>query len=241
MKTGFTLIEMAVVLIIIALLLATGLALLEAEQEQRRIEETDNRLNDAREMLIGYALSHVASHDSRPYLPCPDAMMGSSLSSGNIANDGKEDRNPSTGACDVQEGNLPWATLGLTPRTDAWANRFRYRVSGNFSNSAYGLQLSYSGDINIYDASSEGSGIALGVPAVIVSHGKNGKGAINATGNANPAPSGINELANSDVTVNFVSRAPAGNGAAGGYFDDQLTWLSQYVLYNRLVQGGRLP
>ncbi len=240
-KNGFTLIEMAIVLIIIALLLATGLALLSTEMEQRHIEDTDNRLSDAREMLIGYALSHVASGDTHPYLPCPDAMPGTAVSSGNTANDGREDRNAATGACDTQEGSLPWVTLGLVPQTDAWANRLRYRVSHNFSNSNTGLQLTYSGDINVLDAASGGNGIALNVPAVIVSHGKNGMGAINAAGNANPATPNTNEMANTDITVNFVSRTPAPTGAAGGYFDDQIIWLSQYILFNRLVQAGRLP
>lgn len=240
-KNGYTLIEMAIVLVIIALLLSTGLALLFADQEQRHIEDTNNRLNDARDMLTGYALSHAASNDARPYLPCPDAMPGTAVSAGNTANDGREDRNAATGACDIQEGNLPWVTLGLVPLADAWANRLRYRVSNNFSNSNNGIQLTYSGDINVYDAATAGNGVALNVPAVILSHGKNGMGAINAMGNANPATPNTNEMANADITVNFVSHTPASTGAAGGYFDDQIIWLSQYVLFNRLVQAGRLP
>ncbi len=239
--SGFTLIEMAIALFILALLLGTGLSLLSAELEQRHVEDTQNRLNNAREMLLGYALSHAAISDARPYLPCPDARPGTSISTGNVPNDGLEDRNAVTGACDTQEGNLPWVTLGLTPQSDAWANRLRYRVSGNFSNRNAGMQLSYSGDINILDAASGGSSIALNVPAVILSHGKNGMGAINSAGLANPMPNGANESANADITVTFVSHTTSPAGTAGGYFDDQIIWLSQYTLFNRLVQGGRLP
>ena len=239
--SGFTLVEMAIVLAILALLIGTGLSLLTAELEQRHIEDTHERLSDAREMLLGYALAHYAINDARPYLPCPDARPGTSVSSGNVANDGQEDRNAATGACDIQEGNLPWVTLGLTSQSDAWANRFRYRVSSNFSNRSAGMQLTYSGDINVLDAASGGNSIALNVPAIILSHGKNGMGAINTAGFANPLPTGVNETANADITVDFVSRTPSSTGTAGGYFDDQVTWLSQYVLFNRLVQAGRLP
>lgn len=239
--SGFTLIEMAIVLAILALFIGTGLSLLSAELEQRHIQDSHERLSDAREMLLGYALSHTAINDARPYLPCPDARPGTSVSAGNAANDGQEDRNAATGACDIQEGNLPWVTLGLTPQSDAWANRLRYRVSANFSNRNAGMQLTYSGDINVLDAASSGNSIALDVPAIILSHGKNGMGAINTAGHPNPIPTGVNEIANADITVDFVSRTPTSTGTAGGYFDDQVIWLSQYVLFNRLVQAGRLP
>ncbi len=239
--SGFTLVEMAIVLAILALFIGTGLSLLSAELEQRHVEDTNERLRDAREMLLGYALAHYAINDARPYLPCPDARPGTSVSSGNVANDGQEDRNAATGACDIQEGNLPWVTLGITPQSDAWANRLRYRVSASFSNRHTGMQLTYSGDINVLDAASGGNSIALNVPAIILSHGKNGMGAINSAGLANPMPTGASETANTDITVNFVSRVTTSAGVAGGYFDDKVIWLSQYVLFNRLVQSGRLP
>ncbi len=239
--SGFTLVEIAIALFILALLLGTGLTLLSTELEQRHVEDTREMLYDARELLLGYALAHFATGDARPYLPCPDAMPGTTVSVGNVANDGQEDRNAATGACDVQEGNFPWVTLGLTPQSDAWANRLRYRVSSSFSNRSAGMQLAYAGDINVLDAASGGNSIALDVPAIILSHGRNGLGAINSAGLSNPMPTGTNETANTDITVNFVSHTPTPAGVAGGYFDDQLIWLSQYVLFNRLVQAGRLP
>ena len=242
-KNGFTLVEMAIVLALIGLILGTGLTLLSAQQDQRRVEDTKARLEDAREALIGYALTSTAT-DSRPYLPCPDRTTGSAGL--NLPNDGVEDR--TAGACDVPEGNLPWVTLGMTPPTDAWSNRLRYRVAPLFSNSSTGMQLTSIGDIFVRDDASVNI-IATNVPAIILSHGKNGLGAINAAGNANPAPPAASpdELANSDNTANFVSHSPtpAGavsqSGAAVGEFDDQLTWLSQYTLFNRMVQAGKLP
>lgn len=250
-QKGFTLVEMAIVLALIGLILGTGLTILSAQQDQRRIEETGDSLDEAREALIGYALSSIATTDFHPYLPCPDKTTAAGAGT---ANDGEEDRTTTVPyPCVTQEGNLPWVTLGMTPPTDSWSNRLRYRVTANFSNRTDGMELTSAGDINVRDDASVNT-IATSVPAIILSHGKNGLGAINTACNPiscspNPAPpaSNIDELANTDNTVNFVSHSPtpAGalsqSGAAVGYFDDQVIWLSQYTLFNRMVQAGRLP
>jgi len=239
---GFTLIEMAIVLALIALLLGTGLTVLTAQQEQRRIEETNTLLSTANEALMGYALAHSATGDLRPYLPCPDKTTGAG------ANDGVEDRTAS--ACDTQEGNLPWATLGLNPSQDLWSNRLRYRVTAIFSNGATGMQLTSLGDMDVLDAAAGGTTIAANVPAIVISHGKNGLGAINASCNPalcnpNPPATGANELANAPASVvghtTFISHPLAATGETGGEFDDQVIWLSKYILFNRMVQAGKLP
>jgi prepilin-type N-terminal cleavage/methylation domain-containing protein len=234
--TGFTLVEMAIVLTIVALILGASLTLLSAQQDQRKFEDTRTLLSEAQEALTGYALSHTAL-DLRPYLPCPDTT-----------NDGQEDRNPGTGACVLQEGNLPWVTLGLTPQIDPWSNRLHYRVTAAFSNSSTGMLLTSNGDIIVRDDASVNI-IASGIPAIVFSYGKNGLGAINYAGQANPAPPAANpdERENTDGDTTFVSHPTTPDGAlsqsaaAVGYFDDQLIWLSPNILFNRMVQAGRLP
>ncbi|OIO82941.1 MAG: hypothetical protein AUJ88_00860 [Gallionellaceae bacterium CG1_02_56_997] len=237
-SSGFTLVEMAIVLALIGLILGTGLTLLSAQQEQRKIEETNALLSDAREALIGFAISSPV----HPYLPCPDKTTAAGAGT---ANDGLEDR--IAGACVTQEGNLPWVTLGMSPQTDSWINRLRYRVSATFSNSTTGMLLTSTGDINVLDTVG-GATIANNVPAVILSHGHNGLGATNALCNpalcnANPAPpvASSDELANTDGNTVFVSHSLAPAGAPGGAFDDQVTWISPYILFNRMVQAGKLP
>lgn len=60
-QRGFTLIEMAIVLVIITILLG-GLAVpLSAQIQARRIAETNRTLEEAREAIIGYAMSHTTS------------------------------------------------------------------------------------------------------------------------------------------------------------------------------------
>src|SRR5688572_24828120 len=115
---GFSLIEMAVVLIVLVLLLGGALVPLSTQVEQRKIAETEKAIEEAKEALIGFALAN-----SR--LPCPDT---------NTPPDGIS--NPTSGgACTggtTYEGTLPWVTLKVAG-ADAWGRRFRYRVSPEFT------------------------------------------------------------------------------------------------------------
>jgi hypothetical protein len=52
---------------------------------------------------------------------------------------------------------------------------------------------------------------------------------------------GADEAANLNGDQVFVSRVRTSLGAAGGEFDDIVTWLSENVLYNRMVAAGQLP
>lgn len=226
-QRGFTLIEMAIVLLVMGLLLGGGLAMLGAQIEQQRIRDTQRLLEEAREALLGYAASHV-DLTNHPYLPCPDT-----------ANDGVEDRTATPGPCAANEGNLPWVTLGLSEGTDSWGNRLRYAVTPAFANSASGMLLASTSTLDINNAT--GAALATDVPAVILSHGKNGFGARNMAGGVNAAPTGVNEQENTDGDATFVSNPPVGVGGTGGEFDDIVVWLTPNILFNRMIQAGRLP
>lgn len=228
-QSGFSLVEIAIVLVIVGLLLGGGLSVLGAQADQQRIKDTNQLLNDAREALLGYAASH-ADPSGRPYLPCPDTN-----------NDGNEDRVVATGACTARQGNFPWVTLGLG-EADSWGDRLRYDVTPAFSNSLTGMTLgppATAGDITIRNAA--GVQLAIAVPAVLISHGKNGFGASNTAGGANLAPTGANEIINANPALTVVSNQPVGVGGTGGEFDDLVTWLPAGVLFNRMIQAGRLP
>lgn len=222
---GFTLVEMAIVLLIMGLLLGGGLTVLSAQIDQQKVKETQQLLNDARESLIGFATN---GNNGVPHLPCPDSA----------GNDGLEDRAPG-GACSATQGNLPWVTLGLQPDTDAWGNRLRYVVTPAFAHGSTGMTLTSAGTLTVNNAG--GTALATAIPAVLISHGKNGRGATNGAGGTNLAPTGANEITNANPTTTLVSHAPVGAGGVGGEFDDQLIWLTPHILFNRLVQAGRLP
>lgn len=227
---GFSLVEMAVVLAIVALLIAGVLIPLSAQQDIRTRQETDRALADIRDALLGYAASHSAS-DGKPYLPCPDKMTDTGDSK---HNDGQEDR--SGGACEFQEGSVPWVTLGVG-RQDSWNNRFRYRVTAAFSNSAAGFTLASVGDLTVCADSTAcaATTIASAVPAIVISHGQNGFGAYRTIGGTNTPPTGADELENTNIDATFVSKTP------DPAFDDIVAWVPATVLVSRMITTGKLP
>ncbi|MBS1188529.1 MAG: prepilin-type N-terminal cleavage/methylation protein [Rhodocyclaceae bacterium] len=233
---GFNLVELSIALVIIGFLLGGGLMALQAQSEIQQTRDTQRIMEDAREALIGFTATSFA-FDSHPFLPCPDKTAGGGAGT---PNDGVEDRLPA-GGCVTPEGNLPWVTLGLSDNTDPWGRRIRYHVTPAFSNSTTGIALTSLGDMTVLDAAA-GATIATTIPALLLSHGRNGRGGITPTGATVPtAGSGADELANTDGNLIFVSHPKTEAGAAGGEFDDQVVWLTPNILFNRLIQAGRLP
>ncbi len=223
-------IEMAMVLLIVALLLGGGLTVFSAQIEQQKFKDTQKALDEAKEALIGYAASHGSP--GNPYLPCPDRTVGLG------ANDGAEDRVAGAGTnCVVLEGNLPWVSLGLTG-LDGWSNRIRYRVSQQAL--VTGFNTGTVGALTVNNAA--GANLATNIPVVLVSHGPNGWGAISSSGNpiGNPPAANVNETENTGVVANavYVANPPVAAGLAGGEFDDIVTWLPFSLILNRMLQAG---
>lgn len=221
---GFTLAELAIVLAIISLLAGGLMTTLGAQMDQRNTAETQQRLQEARDALLGFAATHSAGN-GKPYLPCPDT-------------DGDGVENRALAACTSQEGNLPYVDLGISG-FDAWSNHFRYSVSANFSRSDTGFLLTTGGTLKVCEQSACTTTLATGLPAVILSHGKNGYGAVNSGNLTNPAPAGTDELEN--TTPNGVSVAHTPTPPGANEFDDLVIWLSPNILYNRMIAAGRLP
>lgn len=139
---GFTLIEVAIVIVILALLLAMLLGISTSMIAQQRRESTKSKLAN-----VETALALFVSQNRR--LPCPaDGSMTSSN-----ANFGKE---ISTGSgttlqCNLggtansqQNGVVPWIALGLTEAdvTDGWGTRLTYRVDASLVRSP-GMNFTY--------------------------------------------------------------------------------------------------
>ena len=236
-QSGFTLVEMAIVLMIVGLLLGGMLVPLSAQMEQRNNSDTQKALSEIKEAIIGYALANGR-------LPCPAT---GTIPTGQT---GAGTEAITSGACTNVSGVLPWATLGVN-ETDAWGNRYTYRVDTNFSdsnsNNTYGSGCSPSpapanasfalcslGTLNVLSAVG-GTTIAGNVPAVIISHGKNGAGAYTQQGTPLPASSDPDEQENSNGNPVFVTHTPTPT------FDDLVVWISPNILYNRMVAAGKLP
>lgn len=220
-SAGFTLVELAVALTIVALLLGMMFVTIGAQVDQRHISDTDRLLGEVREAIYGFAQANGR-------LPCPATPT---IPSGTA---GAGTENWTGSACGIQEGVVPWADLGV-PETDAWGRRLRYRVTLSFADSPSGTLSSFSmtdnGSLTVTDGSAV---IATNVPAVILSHGKNGLGGYTSLGTQLPAPTG-DELENTNGNNTFVSRTNAPD------FDDQVTWISGYILKTRMIAATRLP
>lgn len=240
---GFTLIEMAIVLVIITILIG-GLAMpLSAQIQARRIAETRHDMQAIQDALIGYAMSHTFPHPTLPgeirhYLPCPDAN-----------NDGLEDARNAAGQCTNKRAGLPWITLGVEG-ADAWGNRYTYGVDRTYSNNQAGFvstPIGTAAELNIYpDATCAAPAAVQDIPAVVVSHGPQGRGALNMSGGTPLAPASVaaDERQNLNIatgslpcnnSTSFVSRTPTDD------FDDLVMWLSKYPLFNRACQAGGCP
>jgi prepilin-type N-terminal cleavage/methylation domain-containing protein len=230
-QRGFSLIELAIVLVIITILIG-GLAVpLSAQIQARRIAETRKTLEQAQEAIIGYAMTH--QNTGKPYLPCPAGADGT-----------EKTRDITSGACPTEEGYFPWVTLG-TAAQDAWGNRLLYRVTAAFSNSSGFVSTDSTpsqGDIQICSASGCAVvDVASNVPVVLVSFGPNGHGALSVNNTAQTAPTSADELENTNADKIFISRVPKLAGTPSGEFDDLVVWIDENSLRGRICPSGGCP
>jgi prepilin-type N-terminal cleavage/methylation domain-containing protein len=231
-QRGFSLIELAIVLVIITILIG-GLAVpLSAQIQARRIGETKQAMQEAREALFGYAMTHPASIvPTSRYLPCPD-----------IDGDGHEDR-VSDSQCSGYQGFFPWADLGAAPQ-DAWGNRLGYAVVVQFINRTKGFSASSPTSteftpLRICTTHTCSADVATDVVFVLVSYGPNGWGARNISGSTLAAPTGLDEAENVvDGNLKYVSRFPTKADSADGEFDDLIVWASRSALIARVCPTG---
>lgn len=227
---GFSLVELAIVLIIIGFILSMLLTPLSAQRELSARLQTQKLLNDANEALVGYAIVNG-------YLPCPDTKP---------IPDGIENRK-ADGTCVNDDGVLPWNTLGVE-RVDAWEHYFGYHVDATFSNSTNLFKISDAAGASGIKITGD-NGVALVSTnsrpvAVILSYGANAYGATNTLqatpANKMSAPIGTDEKENVDADNDFINRTPSAKGSANE-FDDMLTWISPKILVNRMIMAQRLP
>lgn len=241
---GFTLAELAVVLAIVGLLLGGMMLTFSAQVEIRNRGDTQHRLDEARDLLLAFALVNAR-------LPCPaTAASNGDESIATVAPGGG-------GTCTTNyAGFLPARAIGFQPvdssgfAVDAWNNRIRYAVSSSatsiFTKTHGGAGVTWTltttpSDLVVCSQAQTVASCAVGpsvtnqnlVVALVFSSGKNGAAAI-PVGNTN-------ELENTDGDTVFVYRPPDPSTAAGGEYDDMTVWIPVGLLYGRLTAAGVLP
>lgn len=268
-ESGFTLIEIAVVLVIFGVLLGSVIGTFAERIETTRRDNTKSQLEDIKSAILGFA-----SANGR--LPCPATTTST----------GKEQPEGGSSAatpCTLQHGFVPGKTLGINAAynrdhlvIDAWGNPIRYSVAiinaNAFTNPPGVGGISDVGidalipNLNICTALSTaavGCGalasqtLVGSAPFVILSLGKDGGDFVESiTPSAEPPTTDQAENAgeakvaknatgeNLEYTVgngtDFVSKSYSSADSTAGQFDDLIIWVSPYVLYSRMIEAGQI-
>jgi prepilin-type N-terminal cleavage/methylation domain-containing protein len=222
LQIGFTLVEMAVVLVIIGLVISTLFAPLAAQRDIKDMTGTQSSLSQIKEAINGFAILNGR-------LPCPTNQVDPVN-----AGYGLEDCSITT------EGYLPWKTLGVAETdewgqhrntaADLWTGYWRYRVDSNyvttalFSANMLASVPTFANNLVIRDSNGNNlTPTAAGTEkpiAIVYSIGKN----LVANGQ------------NSGVVDSIYE-----SGTNTTVFDDMLIWITRPVIVNRLVSAGKLP
>jgi prepilin-type N-terminal cleavage/methylation domain-containing protein len=181
-QQGFTLIEIAVVMVIVGLLAGGGVSLMRSLTERKARNETMTYLKDVRLALISYA-------EKTGRLPWADSDSDGSENSG------------------VAGGYLPYWTLQVPPK-DAYSRTLRYAVNANLGNNrsstCSALRTGLTGTPQVVDA--DGASVPLSTALVIVSAGP-----MDADGDGNVfdrLATGTHQGDNTDGTPNYLRHPP---------------------------------
>ena len=265
-SSGFTLVEIAIVLVILGFVLGALLLPLQAQRQQIAQVQTENTLENAKRALMGFA-------QSMGRLPCPATAASNGME---LPLGGTTVANP---ICNQQSGFLPAATLGIQPTDaqgfalDAWNNRLRYAVT---QASAVGTPATADFTSNLADNpltlpnEADGMnvvGLANLTPDLRVCNPATGTTATTCSA----AVPEVNYLINNAVAVIYSTGATGAQGSAGrpdetenlnavgagqidtvfvshdislgavpNEFDHIVTWISPFVLYNAMIEAGQL-
>ncbi len=223
--SGFTLIEMAVVLTIIGLLVGSLLVPLMTQIDNAKIQSTTKILAEIKTALINYATANNR-------LPCPalKAETGEAVAIGDTL-------------CG-QQGYLPWASLG-THQYDAWGGHLWYRTNLSYTERDGLTKLAVTP--SPLTIKLESATTIEDVVTIVFSYGKNRQYAANSFKTLGEIilPSAVASstiLSDNSVTDNcpagkvcYTKSAYIPNG-----FDDNLIWLSRTTLVEQLVSAGKL-
>lgn len=251
---GFSLIELAIGLVIVATLLSALLVPLATQMDQRRTVETQRTLEAARDSLVGFAIANGR-------LPCPSVDATNGIESFATTP-------PVDGNCTTTTGFLPAVALGLDGVNgnglllDAFGGQVRYAVAmptglTDIPNNAFtrtdGMKTSAamraiattnsllticSAASTATTSCSTGATLANGnVIAVVYSLGKNGTDTVRTR--ADDEEENIPNVSPIPTDQVFVSRVQSDR--AGAEFDDMLVWISPATLISRMTAGGALP
>lgn len=244
-ERGFTLIEIAIVLVVVGLLLSGGLLAVAPVLENQQISDTEENLDRIEDALVLYVIQNGC-------LPCPaDGSLNVTASANEGLAEGPAATFYTTGcaaSCRADSGVnvVPWRTLGLTEDdiVDAWGNRIFYGVSSGLVSTSSMQRTTDtfpSGSLTVGDTadSTPYDNITSNAAYVVFSFGPDGSDARAArTGSAQTDRfSSTPQDDNADGTADFVQDLPVDTEDAN-HFDDITRWKSAELIVLECGSGS---
>lgn len=235
---GFTLIEMAIVLVVIGLVVGGGLAAVGPVIQSTKVTETKAKLDTLEAALTLYAMQNSC-------LPCPASLTATDGTNG-VADWNGAETGPcnSTTACGTVRGAVPWQTLGLSRAdgSDAFGARISYEVtpalvvSGSMERS--GTTYTPLGTLDVNSAA--GTVVTPDAAYVLVSHGPNRHfGYLETTGAQISGAAGSSTVEDENEPINSVYVQDDFDSAPdAGYFDDIVRWRSKPIIVQMCGDGA---
>jgi prepilin-type N-terminal cleavage/methylation domain-containing protein len=235
---GFSLVELAVVMVILGFLMGGLFFTLSTQTEQRSFEETRRRLDQARELLLAFALINGR-------LPCP-ARSAATASPVTVAGDEVRTVGATPTDCigdavtDHYGGASGGVTLGLLPARaigfqqldsagfaiDAWGNRIRYAVARTITNcSGSSATPHFTNATNL-----KNNGISCQSNDLLICRSATGSGMNEAGSPPTCGASGGNQIMTSGLVVAIVF-STGKNGSVGGTGADEAENLDGGALF----------
>lgn len=241
-QSGFSLVELAIVLAIIGILMGGAMMGISIQREHAKYESSSQRLAQTKEALMSFSLINR-------YLPCPD-----------INGDGHENRNGNQ--CARVYGRVPYLILGLTKAdvSDSWGNPLVYQINQKATVACSQSEASYfcnsapprftlmtppvqnsplAHHLRVCNQSAgqcNGATLSSAIEAdrqtvVLIAYNENGRITWTQCGKAAPY-----ERENCDGDA-FFSRRPI-NTQADRFFDDQLETISAYEIKSLFLKNN---
>lgn len=260
--SGFTLIEVAIVLLIVTILLGYSLALFPVQQELKQYRQANHEMDKIIESIYAFA-------QSNNYLPCPSnaASSGFECRNNNGTSGDCDGTSTTIHECDLWAGFVPGKTLGLNGKynaagllLDPWGKPYRYQVTDTGAGTG-----SIGEDFVLFDGMRD-----VGIPALTpdisvctadpspTALGSDTVCASAALRLINNAPAVIlsqgKDALENVATTSWIQRENLDNGPGDRVFistsfsdrnnvefDDLVKWISPNILYGKMIDAGHLP
>lgn len=245
---GFSLIEMAIVLVIMSMLIGFLVIPLSQQKKNRDVADANKQLEEIKQAVIGFAMANGR-------LPCPAQLNSNGLeawSGTQCENNGR--------------GFVPVSSLGLSGRfncdgllLDPWNNLYRYSLTSvdtdgdghtDFAYKPNVQTLNMTGlapDLHVCSDPACGTQYTDEAVAVIYSMGKDWRTYSSNLQLANAGETGSSPAHSACSNTDF--NMPNDNTYIyheisiknNQEFDDQLIWIPKTLLYSKMVTAGQLP